>query len=65
MYELAEVYGVIGCILYVLGGCETYIKWGKAVRKKRYHLFWYLVFLPVTLSFSLCEWLYDFMTKDL
>lgn len=64
MLELAlQVYGVV---FYVGWGILIWIDWeGAGVVKKRYHLFWYLVFLPVTLSLSTCKWLYNFMIKDL
>lgn len=65
MEGLGYILEICGVIFYTGFGIITWSFWEDTLLKKRYHLFWYLVFLPVTLTMSLYKWLYNFMKKDL
>ncbi len=65
MTDVIYMLELCGVIFYAGFGVITWCFWEDASPKKRYHLFLYLIFLPVTLSFSVCKWLYNFMKKDL
>ena len=65
MTDVIYMLELCGVIFYAGLGVTTWCFWEDVFPKKRYHLFLYLVFLPVTFSFSVCKWLYNFMKKDL